>query len=66
MSTKNSNYRETPDGWERRPDAPDVKSPSRINWGRVQSVNNARQGVSELRQRQNERNEEYRRKHGES
>lgn len=64
MSTKNSNYQETEEGWSRRDDAPDAQHTSRINWGRVESVSNARQGVSDLRQKQNERNEEYKRSRG--
>jgi hypothetical protein len=60
----NPNYHETSDGWERKSDAPDAKHPSRINWDRIQRVNDARQGVSDLRQKQDQRNEEYRRKHG--
>jgi hypothetical protein len=60
----NSNYEETESGWNRKPTAPDAKHKSRINWLRVESVDNARSGVSELRKRQNERNEEHRKKHG--
>lgn len=60
----NKNYQETEKVWECKPDAPDAKHESRIDWSRVQSVDSARQGVSELRREQNERNEDYRRKHG--
>lgn len=59
----NSNYQETNEGWERKSDAPNAQHESRINWGRVDSVNNARQGVSDLREKQNQRNEEHRKSH---
>lgn len=64
MSNKNKNnaWEEKEDGWHRRDDAPPSKPT--IDWGRRESVQNAREGVSDLRQKQNERNEEYKRKHG--
>lgn len=64
MKTTNPNYQDIGDGYMRRDDAPDAKHKSRINWGRLIGVENARQSVSELRRIQNQRNEEYRRKRG--
>lgn len=60
----NPNYQQTQNGWERKPGAPDAKHPSRINWSRLDSVTNAREGVSKQREIQNQRNEEHKRKHG--
>lgn len=62
--TTNPNYEETAEGWQRKPDAPDAKHTSRIDWHGGDSLRNAREGVSDLRQKQDERNEEYKRKHG--
>ena len=59
----NNNYEERDGGMWRKKSAPDAKHESRINWGRLSSVKEARESVSELRQRQNERNEEYKRSH---
>ena len=60
----NPNYELVNGVWVRKPDAPDAKHKSRVDWPRVQSVQNARQSVAELREQQNQRNEEYRRSHG--
>lgn len=60
----NPNYEERDGGNWRKENAPDAKHKSRINWARVESVENARQGVSELRRIQNQRNEEHRKRHG--
>ena len=60
----NSNYQETDERYERRPGAPDAKHKSRISWIRVRNLERIRQDIAELRERQNQRNEEYRRTHG--
>lgn len=63
MKTQNSNYEESDDGYVRRNDAPDAKHKSRISWRRMENLQTIRSSVSELRRKQNERNEEYRRTH---
>lgn len=60
----NSNYQEVNGGLWRKPEAPDARHKSRLNWKRQENLDAIRQGISELRRRQNERNEEYRRRHG--
>lgn len=60
----NPNYVQTSTGWVRKEGAPDAAHKSRINWDRVQSVENARKGVSELRQKQDAANKAHKEKHG--
>jgi hypothetical protein len=63
MKTKNPNWKETPEGYVRDENATPTKGQP-INWNRADSVQQIRQSVAELREQQNQRNEEYRRKHG--
>lgn len=60
----NSNYEERNGGMWRKPEAPDARHESRIKWKRQENLEVIRQSISELRRRQNERNEEYKRRHG--
>lgn len=60
---QNPNWVETDQGWERNPSGSSAQGSS-PNWGRADSVKNAREGVQDLRERQNQRNEEYKKKHG--
>ena len=59
----NDNYVETKDGWVRRDNVPDAQR-SRVKWDRLKNIEAARQSVAELREQQNQRNEEYRKRHG--
>ena len=60
----NPNYQQQNGGWVRNPNAPDAGHKSRINWDRMKSVENAQEAVRKQREIQNQRNEEYRRTHG--
>ncbi len=64
MSDKptNPNWIETEEGWERNPSGTPAQG-VQIDWGRIDSVKEAREGVSDLRERQNQRNEEYKKNH---
>lgn len=64
MPTKNPNYHETADGYERRESATDAQHKSRLDWQRNENLKEIRQGVSDLRREQDRRNEEYRQKRG--
>ena len=58
----NPNWIETDEGWERNPSS--NQQGANINWERVESVRSAREGGSDLRERQNQRNEEYKKSRG--
>lgn len=61
----NPNYEVREDGAWRKESAPDATPKFRKNWlqRKLDSLENAQQGVSDLRRRQNERNREYRERH---
>ena len=61
----NPNYEERGDGAWRKENAPDANPKYRRDWlqRKLDIRELTRQGVSDLRQKQNERNEEYRRRH---
>ena len=60
----NPNYVQKNGGWVRNSNAPDEGHKSRLNWKRQENLQKIREGVAEARQKQNQRNEEYRRTHG--
>jgi hypothetical protein len=61
--TTNDKYHETEEGFFRNEKTPDVKR-SRLHWSRLKSLEEIRRAISDLREKQNQRNEQYRRSHG--
>ena len=59
----NPNYVLVNSEWVRRPDAPDAKHKSRVDFNRMDNLEQIRAAIAEARKKQNQINEEYRRSH---
>jgi hypothetical protein len=62
----NPNYELVNGAWVRKDTAPDARHKSRVSWSRTQSLEEMRQAIAEQRRIQNQRNEEYRQRHGDA